>query len=189
MSQIQELTDKLQRELYSKYMPGEVLLNLREKWLEKFLETYKCNVEALMLGFMFSDYKLQEATELRKQIEHIRMAHDYAEQAFERYSDISQETQKIVLEIIDSHHGGTHKYIESKLFKNADALAFLEPKGWMHFFASKYDNKGEDSFKSALKMVEEKIEEKSQLVDLDDTTIAEAKLLKEKYEWFKGRLF
>jgi len=188
MNQIQELTLKVQRELYAKLLPGEVLLNIRENWLEKLLETHHCNVEALMLGFMFADFKLQEATDLRKPNDHIRMSLDYARQAFDRYSEISLDDQNIVLEIIETHHGGNHNHIESKLFKNADSLAFLEPKGWFHFFSLNYDNKGDQSFGFAMKKLDEIIEDRYLHVDLNDEVVAEAKLLKEKYEWMKLRM-
>ncbi len=188
MSQIQELSDRLQRELYAKNLPGSVILNLREKWLEKFLLRYSPNIEALMLGFMLSDFKMQEANDLRKPHEHIRMAYDYAKQAFERYTEIPIEVQQISLEVISAHHGATTSCLESKLFKNACGLACLEPKGWMFLFRSFYEDKSEDSFAFALKKIDEKISESMLLVDIDSETIAEANFLKEKYEWMKNRI-
>lgn len=188
MSQIQELTDKLQRELYFKKYPGEVILHLREMWLEKLIIKHPCNLDALMLGFMLADFKLDEAIALRKPDEHIRMARDYAEQAFERYSDIPEEIRVISLEIINTQHGGTQKYIESKLFKNADALSTLEPKGILHTFGTLYEEKNEQGFNLALKRLDEKIEFQFTQVDLDSDTIQEAQMLMEKYTWLRSRM-
>lgn len=187
MSQIQELTNKLQRDLYAKSQPGEIILNLREQWLEKFLQKYQGNMDALMLGFMFSDYKLQEAFNLRKQGEHIRMALDYATQAFERYNEIPQEVQTITLEIIKTHHGGEAIHLESKLFRNACAISQLEPKGWLHNFGTTYEDRGEESFAFTQRRLSEKIDESFLLIDLDEETIQEAQKLKEQYNWTHTR--
>ncbi len=188
MNQIEELTRKIQRDLYSKNNPGSVILSLREKWLEIFTQSYNVNIDALMLGFMLADFKLQESIDLRKQTDHIRMALDYANQAFERYSEIPKDLQEIVIEIIATHHGGSQNYTESKLFKNAVAMSMLEPKGWIHQFSLIYDGKDDDSFQFAIKKIDEKFEEMFLLVDLDENTINEANLLKEKYAWFRKRL-
>jgi len=178
---VQQLIPKLQNDLYKKDTPGVILLELRRYWLNKFIEKYKCDEEALELGFLLSDFKLQEATMLRKQNEHMRMALDYATQVFENY-DLSSDRQQIVFEIIRTHHGGTQTHIESKLVKNADCLAFLEPKGWMHYFGSFYLAKTEDGFNDAFNKVDVKLKEKIELVDLDPETLAEANKL---YKYFK----
>ncbi len=184
---MQDLLSKLKRDLYLKQAPGVILCNLRESWLEKFVAKYPCNIDALMLGFMLADFRLQEAMQLHKINEHIRMGVDYAHQVFERH-EIAKDIQEIVLEIITTHHGGEQKHTESKLFMNADCMGFLEPKGLMHIFGRYYTEQSEEKFEEAVQSALYKAEEKLALVNLDEETIKEANLLFEKIKWMVERM-
>lgn len=181
------LIEKLQRDLYSKELPGVVLLNLREKWLETFLKKHTCNQEALLLGFMLCDYKLQEATMLRKTHEHTRMASDHARQLFLSY-ELPPSVQEIVLEMIETHHTGTQKFIEAKLLRNAECMADLEPKGILHTFGRNYTSYTESSFTDAFKYLFQNAQKKVSVVDLDQETVDEARSLFERLEWMKTRI-
>ncbi len=183
---MEQLIQRLQRDLYAKESPGVIMCNLREKWLDKFLEKYDCNKDALTLGFLLADFKLQEAMNLRKPNDHMRMSIDYAEQVFGRF-EVPDDIKKIVFEIIETHHGGEQKYIESKLFKNADCMGFLEPRGFLHVFGKYYTQHSEEKFNDAFNMAMNKADEKLQLVDLDEETIKEATMLYEKLVWIKER--
>lgn len=181
------LIEKLQRDLYSKDLPGVVILNMREKWLETFLTKYDCNQEALLLGFMLCDYKMQEATMLRKVHEHVRMAADHARQLFLSY-EVPHSVQEIVLEMIETHHRGDQKFIESKLLKNAECMADLEPKGFLHTFGRSYSSYSESSFTETFTSIFQNAQTKVDSVNLDQDTIAIANELFEQLSWMKNRI-
>ncbi len=173
---LEKLIQRLQNELYSKELPGDIILDLRDKWIDIFLNKYECDIEALTLGFILADYKLQEATMLNKSSQHIRMAVTYADQILEKYEVTGEKKDKII-EIIQTHNGGEQKYLESKLFMNACSISYLEPKGWLNLFNSIYKTPGELFFHEALDKTIKKIEEKKELINLDDETINEAEKL------------
>jgi hypothetical protein len=168
---MRNIIEKLQRELYAKANPGVVLLNLREKWLEKFLTKHKCDQDILLMGFMLADYKLQVATQLRKPQDHIRMSMEYANQIFETYN-VDASAKEVITEIVETHHNGKQRFIESKLFRNAEAMALLDPEGFMFNFGNIYSAEStHNEVKTFIQKAVLDAEKRLSIIDLDDETI------------------
>lgn len=180
MSNMKELIATLRAELYSKPAPGEVLNNIAEEKSKEILTRYSCNEDAFWIGFYCADMMIFEAKSKGNLNLHIPLAVEYFLQLKDKYS-ISEELSTIVLDIIETHHGGEQRTIESKIFKNADCFKFLNPKGVFHIFGSFYKN-SEESFKEAIEYTLYKVDEKYHLVDLDMQLIEEAKSLYEDWQ-------
>ncbi len=178
---MKNLIQTIKKELYSKPAPGEVLNNLTDKKLNELTKKYKHNSDVLWLGTYLADLFIWESKEGGNIKDHIPMALNYAKKIFKK-NDISEDKAKIIFEIIETHHGGKQKYIESKLYKNADCFKFLDPKGVFHIFTMFYKNT-EESFKKAIQYAMFKVDEKYKLIDLDKELKAEAKELYDKWQW------
>jgi hypothetical protein len=180
------LIKKLRAELFSKPAPGEVLNNEMEKVLKEVASRYRHDSDSLWIGSYLADMFIQESKEIGDINKHIPMALAYANKLFDE-ENLPLSKQKIILEVISTHHGGTQKYIESRLYKNADCFKFLEPKGVFHIFSAFY-KADEKSFKEAMEYTIFKVEEKYRLVDLDDELIKRAKELYDHWQWFFARM-
>jgi hypothetical protein len=171
-----KLIADLKKELASKQSPGPVLDQLMFARLDIFAQRYEHNHELLLLGAVLSDIRIDEAKVTGDIGRHIELALQYAEEIFEA-NKITESEQEIVREVIATHHGGAQKYIESKIFKNADNFKFLEPKGCLEYFSMVYERKDLANFDEALATVKHKLKEKLDLTDLDEEAISEAKML------------
>lgn len=171
-----ELIERLKEEQASMKMPGPVLDGIMYEYLEKFSEKYEHDHELLLIGACLGDIRIDKSKELGDLKKHVPLALEYAKELYEEY-EMSKEEQKIVDEVIATHHGGEQKYIESKIFKNADNFKFLDPKGCLHFFGALYTDHTEEGLKKNIAYSIEKQEEKMKLTDLDDETIELAKSL------------
>jgi len=170
-----KLIATLREELYSKRSPSEVLNNITEAKLIEFLKQYPCNEEALWIGSYLADLFITEAR-VRGDIKlHVPMALEYAKKIFER-EQIPVTEQQIIIELIATHHGGKQKYLESKLYKNADCYKFLLLKGQLDLFPIFYDG-SEISYQQAVEYIVSKIQEKYRLADLNNEIKADAKRL------------
>lgn len=183
---MQDLIARIRKELYSKPAPGEVLNNITDKKLVEIASKYPHNNDALWLGTYLADLFITEAKDTGDITKHVPMAVEYTKQLIID-EKISDEIAEILIELIETHHGGPQKHIESKLFKNADCFKFLDPKGVFHIFGVFYEET-EESFKKAIEYTMFKVEEKYHLVDLDDELKAEAKELYDRWQWFFKRL-
>lgn len=177
---MKELIDELKSILNSKPAPGPILNNLTEVKLKELSKNYKHDSDALWIGSLIADMFITEAKDTGNILLHVPMALDYAKEIIKKNS-IPKNQAEIVLELIETHHGGEQKFIESKLYKNADCFKFLDPKGVFHIFSAFYKN-DEASFKEAIEYAMFKLEEKYSLIDLDEKTINEAKDLYNKWQ-------
>ena len=175
------LIKSLRDDLYSKPAPGKILNDITEIKLKKLSKKYEHNYDALWLGSCLADLFITEAKDTGDIKKHVPMALDYAANLI-RENDISDQEAEIILEVIETHHGGEQKHIESKLYKNADCFKFLDPKGVFHIFAVFYD-KSESGFKKAIQYAMYKVDEKYNLVDIDEETKKEAKQLYDHWLW------
>ncbi len=181
-----DLIARIRKELYSKPAPGEVLNNITDKKLVELASKYPHNNDALWLGTYLADLFITEAKDTGDITKHIPMAIEYTKQLIID-EKIPDEMSGIIIELIETHHGGPQKYIESKLFKNADCFKFLDPKGVFHIFSA-FDDETEAGFKKAIEYTMFKVDEKYKLVDLDDELKSEANELYDRWQWFFKRL-
>ena len=114
------------------------------------------------LGAILMDFKLGEATELRKKEEHAELSVAAAEKLLHGLLD-SEKLGK-VLACIKEHHSQSFSYIESEICANADCYRFLSPRGFLSFLHSLGNKKM--SFKDSLVYAEEKAEEKWAILSL-----------------------
>lgn len=188
MKTIQDLIELLKEKAQDeKFGPGVIRTNLRKQYSEKFLQRYKVNEDAYWVGFYLADSKINDAKKLEDISKHQSMAVEWANELFEKY-EVEDLDRQVIIDMIVSHHTTDHKFKESKIFTNVDSLAFLEPKGFMHMFASYWNEDSEKGFEESLAITMDKINEKVKLVDLDQTTIDEAKALYERIEWIVRRM-
>ena len=184
---MKKLINVLRKELYAKSSPGEVLNNLMEDKLKKIVSKYTHDEDALWIGSYLADLFITEAKDDGNIKLHVPMALKYAHELIVKY-DISKKRSDIIIEIINTHHGGKQKCIEAKLFKNADCFKFLEPKGVFYLISVVSKGKTEESLKEAIEYARLKVGEKFRLVDLNDDLEKEAKLLHDKLQWIFNRI-
>lgn len=181
-----KLIVKIRADLYSKPAPGEVLNNITDNKLKELAKKHEHNHNALWLGTYLADLFIWEAKETGNITKHVPMAIDYAKKLIKEHN-ISDNESEIILELIETHHGGEQKHIESKLYKNSDCFKFLDPKGVFHIFSAFYDDT-EKGFEKAIQYAMFKVEEKYSLIDLDDDLKKEANELYERWQWFFKRM-
>ncbi|MFH0713131.1 MAG: hypothetical protein V1722_00565 [Candidatus Micrarchaeota archaeon] len=91
----------------------------------------------------------------------------------------SKEFAEKSLQVMSEHHAKVHKYLEGEIVANADAYKFLPPIGSLHLLW--IEGKRSDSFSKSLSYVFHKIEEKWNVL-----TIQECKdEMRESYEHLK----
>jgi hypothetical protein len=166
-----QLIEKLRKEFWDKPYPSYILKKIGEEKLIEFEKEYEVDHDALWIGAHIADMFISEAVKLGAMPQHVPMALDFAREIFKQNPAITDKQQKIIIEIIGTHHGGEQKFIESKIFKNADCFKFLEPKGVFNFFADIFnreqDGNEEERITKAIQAVMYKVEEKYSLVDLN----------------------
>ncbi len=94
-------------------------------------------------------------------------------------TNASKDFIEKALQVMSEHHSKTHKYVEGEIVANADAYKFLPPIGSLHLLWT--EGKRSDSYKKSLDYVYHKIEEKWNVL-----TIQECKdEMREPYEHLK----
>jgi len=189
---MQNLIAKLKAESHSKPSPGVILNTLGEDKLKELAIRYPDhNSNALWIGAYLADMFITEAIATGDITQHVPMALAYAKKVIEQ-EKIGAQDAEIILELIATHHGGEQKYLESKLFKNADCFKFLLPRGVFHIFGAMYGRSAEmganKKFSEAMQYTMFKVEEKFALVDLDDQLKSEAKELYNHWQFFFGQV-
>lgn len=184
---MQKLIAQLKKELNKKEIPGKLLNSIMDKKLKDLAQRYEHDDTALWVGSYIADLFIVEArTQTGNHMKHVPMAADFAKDLFKKETFTKQQ-QEIILELIETHHGGKQKFIESKLFKNADCFKFLEPEGVFHLFGVYYKRTNEN-FKETIQNVMFKVDEKYKLIDLDDRLRKEAKELYDRWQFFFDRM-
>ena len=185
---MQDLINRLKAESHAKPSPGVILNTLGEDKLKALVARYPDhNSHALWIGAYLADMFITEAIATGDITKHVPMALDYAKKLIEE-ERIARPDAEIILELIATHHGGKQKFLESKLFKNADCFKFLLPRGVFHIFGAMHGRSDEidpsKKFGEAMQYAMFKVEEKFRLVDLDDELKAEAKELYDHWQFF-----
>lgn len=179
MNKYNQLFENLKLELDSKQVPGPILDEIMFRRLEEFSKLFKHNHRVLMVGALLADIRLQEAKEEGEITNHVDYALAYAEQIYWRF-EVPEKNQKVINEIISTHHGGEQTHIESKIFKNADNFKFLETRGCFHFFGSLYQDNTPQNLEAAVIATQAKLKEKLELTDLSPEVEKEANKLYKK---------
>jgi HD superfamily phosphodiesterase len=110
------------------------------------------------------DIALGKAVKEGRQQEHVKMGVDMTAEFLAKF-DFSAEDKGKILNSIAAHHGQIdHNCIESEIVKNADNYRFLDPTGAM---LSLFYHLKDRTFKQAIDILKEKLEEKYKLVTLD----------------------
>jgi len=119
----------------------------------------------VQVGTRLMDIKLGQALEEGRIKEHVRMSVEAAKEFLKGF-DIDERTKTKILNCVEAHHE-TVAFIckEAEIVANADCYRFLTPKGFLDALIS-YGKMGLD-LKDALNRIEEKVEEKINIVSLD----------------------
>lgn len=181
---MKKLTERLKTEFYSKPSPGILLNQLGEEKLNQLLTRYpNHNSNALWIGAYLADMFITEAIQTGDITKHVPMALNYAKEIIAK-EGIGEDDAQIIIELIATHHGGEQKHLESKLFKNADCFKFLLPRGVFHIFSSYYKPNTPEGFAKGMQYAMFKVDEKFNLVDLDDELKKEARDLYDHWQFF-----
>lgn len=136
--------------------------------LEKGLEigdVMKANAQLVSLGLCFMDIKLGEAFSQNRLEDHIAMGVDACNTFLQNY-EISNEEKDIIINSIESHHGGIpFNSLEAEIVANADCYRFIHPKGVITYIGVL--TKRNLSLEEIIKQAEYKLDEKKKILSLD----------------------
>jgi hypothetical protein len=125
----------------------------------------QANVNLVKIGVSMMDLKLGQSIKEGRVGEHIKMSVDAAND-FLADKDIDASDKEVIINSIEAHHGGVEfNSIESEICTNADCYRFLHPRGIFVVF-NIFKSRIKDTQKS-LVMLDEKMEEKMNLMTLD----------------------
>lgn len=163
------LIGPLLNKLYSKPAPSKTLNDITFKRLSELEAINKVDHKSLWIGSLIADLFIYEARKAQDLKIHLPLAIEFAKQ-FIKENRLKDKEKLIILEIIETHHGGNQIYLESKLFKIADCHKFLEPAGLIDLISDYYQKEG-SSLTNSLILAENKLLEKYKLIqdvaDLD----------------------
>ncbi|MBI4015390.1 MAG: hypothetical protein HY362_01585 [Candidatus Aenigmarchaeota archaeon] len=143
-------------------LPSQLHLDLSLSKAIELAEELGADRLVVELGTILMDFKLGEATSLRKKEEHAELSVAAAEKLLHGLLD-SEKLGK-VLACIKEHHLQSFSCIESEICANADCYRFLSPRGFLSFLHSLGNRKM--SFNDSIVYVEEKADEKWEILSL-----------------------
>jgi hypothetical protein len=139
-----------------------VLANEKGQQLAEALGT---NKDIVLLGTMLMDLKIGQCMKEGRLIDHVKDS-SLAAQEFLKQFDLNEEVFKKIVSCIELHHGTKNYYcLEAEICANSDCYRFLSPEGFFHgllIFGNRLPN-----FNEALTNLENKVEEKYNIVSLD----------------------
>lgn len=131
---------------------------------QRLAEQLNADKQIVALGTIFMDLKLGEAQEKHLLQQHPQMS-SAAAKTFLKQHHVDENIIDNVLNCIEAHHAGIPFICkEAEICANADCYRFLHPKGVYGYFHL-LGNRGMD-FSRALKLVENKADEKWAIVSL-----------------------
>jgi len=164
MDLVQEARNLALKEIEKFGVPNLVHFEISEKKVIELCEKLNADKTIALTGYYLMDLKLGEAFRLDKIKEHIKMSLDMAKQFLEKF-DLDEETKKKIINCIEAHHGGVPFICkEAEICANADAYRFLHPKG---FFATLAFMGKDLGFEKTLKLLNQKIDEKYNILSID----------------------
>lgn len=158
----EELIGPLLKLLYSKPAPSKTLNDITFNRLIELESLNIVNHRSLWIGAIIADLFIYEARKAQDLKTHLPLAIEFAKQ-FIKEKKILNNEGSIILEIIETHHGGAQYHIESKLFKIADCHKFLEPAGLIDLISDYYKNEG-NTLSESITLANNKLYEKFNLI-------------------------
>lgn len=132
---------------------------------QKLAKKLKADKDIVMLGTILMDLKLGECLKENNVSEHVERSSAVSREFLEKF-DLDNATVEKIINCIEAHHG-KKEFIckEAEICANADCYRFLSPRG---IFAGLilFGNR-DDSVDVCLKKVEEKMNEKWNILTLD----------------------
>ncbi|RJQ15585.1 hypothetical protein C4573_05490 [Candidatus Woesearchaeota archaeon] len=145
--------------------PTLIAFEISEKKALELAKKLKADVTIVHLGIMLMDVKLGQAMKENKLREHVAMS-SLAAKEFLKESKLDEATKKKIINCIEAHHKAVpFSCLESEICANADCYRFMTPKGFLSFLASL--GKRDGTFEAKLKLAEEKLDEKYDILSLD----------------------
>ncbi len=161
--EIIEKTKKLvAKETSQSVMP---LFDLANEVGQILAQKLNANKDIILLGTLLMDLKHKQAREEDRISEHVQMSLNASKKFLEQF-DLDEETKKKIYNCIEAHHKDVpFMCIEAEICANADCYKFLHPKGVL-LYVSILSLRG-GSFEESLYNVEEKMDEKWNILSLD----------------------
>lgn len=131
------------------------------QWLAGQFEVYK---DIVLLGTILMDYKLGEALEQGRLVEHTQMSKDAAQILLDEDVNITDNEKANILLCVEQHHGvNQFSSKEAEICCNADCYRFISVAGVVGGIAS---GKAMD-LDELVQLYKEKVEEKWSVLTLD----------------------
>ncbi len=117
------------------------------------------------VGIALMDLKLGQALAENRLSEHVAMSVEAAQEFLQQFTISDQEKEKMI-NCVEAHHKDVpFMCLEAEICANADCYRFIHPKGFfafMHLLGKRHND-----FNDCLKLAEEKLEEKHDILSLD----------------------
>lgn len=145
--------------------PYKELFEIAENKALELAKELSADKNLTHLGVCLMDIQVGRAIAEGKSSEHIAMGMKLADEFLGKFS-LDNSIKNKIINCIEAHHGTNEfKSLEAEICANADCYKFLTPKGI--FFYLTILGKRESSFSKCLKLAEEKLEEKHNILTLD----------------------
>ncbi len=132
---------------------------------QQLAEVLGADKDIVLLGTILMDLKIGQCMKEGRLTEHVKDS-SLATQEFLKKFDISDDVFKKIVSCIELHHGTENYYcLEAEICANSDCYRFLSSEGFFHgilIFGNRLSN-----FNEALTNLENKIEEKYNIISLD----------------------
>ncbi|MFH1508612.1 MAG: hypothetical protein ABIE68_00365 [bacterium] len=116
-------------------------------------------------GIALMDIKLGQALKEKRLSEHVAMSVD-ASKVFIHKFNLDKETENKIINCVEAHHKDVNfNCLEAEICANADCYRFIHPKGFFAYLVLL--GKRSDDFFDCLDQVENKLDEKINILSLD----------------------
>jgi len=144
-------------------MPVRPHIDLATEMGKKIAKDLGANVDIVEAGTLLMDCQIGQALKEGNLKSHAQMSASEAKKILDKYN-INEEVKNNIISCILEHHGGVKfSSLESEVVCNADCYRFISVKGFM--FAVRYLR--DMSFDDLVKILNEKVEEKWNVLTLD----------------------
>ncbi|MFA6533338.1 MAG: hypothetical protein WCT22_05095 [Patescibacteria group bacterium] len=132
---------------------------------QQLAEQLNADKDIVLLGTMLMDLKIGQCMKEGRLAEHVQDSSSVAQEFLKQFN-LAPEILTKIISCIESHHGvDNYSCLEAEICANADCYRFLSPEGFFHgalIFGNRFAN-----FNDALTQLENKIEEKHNIISLD----------------------
>ncbi len=142
-----------------------ILFEIAEEKAIELSTRLSADERIIRVGIALMDLKLAQAVKESRSPEHVAMSVEAAKVFLQRF-DISESDKEKIINCIQAHHKDVpFTCIEAEICANADCYKFIHPKGFFAFIHLL--GKRDSDFNNCLKIAEEKLEEKHDILSLD----------------------